>query len=299
MSSHFRVTYDGPALAASTMDVRDLAPALLAVGDVLDAATRALYGERVKSQVNVRASFKTGSFGIDLSLATDWALKMRDLFTSDNAAAVSNAVGILGAVGMVATGGVRGLISVLKWLRGRRIERVESVDGRFIIHVEGDRLAVEQSVITLLRNLPLRRAIDKMLSPLDQTGIDTFACGTDTEIVATVTRDERAWFRAPEQEDDLLLDDERKMVFSIVSLAFREDNKWRLYDGAATIHATISDVGFLTRVDNNLELFAKGDVLICMVRVRQWQTISGARTEYDVTEVLEHRQAAVQLRLPT
>lgn len=96
----------------------------------------------------------------------------------------------------------------------------------------------------------------------------------------------------------VFVEDERKMAFSIVSLAFREDNKWRLYDGAATIYATISDTEFLDRVDANQEIFAKGDVLVCLVRVRQWQTVSGARTEYDVIRVLEHRQAARQLRLP-
>jgi len=299
MPAQFRITYDGPALAASTMDVRDLAPALLAVGDALDAATRALCGDRVKAQINVRASFKTGSFGIDLSLATDWVLKMRDIFASDSAAAIANGAGILGALGMIGAGGTRGLIAVIKWLRGRRIERVEAIDGRFVIHVEGDRLEVEQAVISLLRDLTVRRALDKMLAPLDQEGIDTFACGSDAEIVATIGRAERSWFHAPDPEEDLLVDDERKMVFSIISLAFREDNKWRLYDGAATIHAIISDTDFLARVDANQEIFAKGDVLICRVRVRQWQTISGARTEYEVTEVLEHRQAAVQLRLPT
>lgn len=297
MTTHFRVTYDGPALAASTMDVRDLAPALLAVGDALDAATRALYGDRIKAQVNVRASFKTGSFGIDLALATDWALKVRDLLVSDNASAAANAIEILGFLGLVAVGGAKGLIAVIQWLRGRRIERVELRDERCVLYVEDEHLEVERSVIALLRDLAVRRALDKMLAPLDQDGIDTFACGTDTTLVATVHRDERAWFRAPDPEEELLLDDQRKMAFSIISLAFREDNKWRLYDGAATIHATLSDTAFLARVDANQETFAKGDVLICMVRVRQWQTIHGARTEYEVTEVLEHRQAAVQLRL--
>lgn len=298
MTTHFRVTYDGPALAASTMDVRDLAPALLAVGDALDAATRALHGDRIKAHVHVRASFKTGSFGIDLSLATDWVLKVRDMFASDHASAAANAIEILGLLGLVAASGTKGVIAVIKWIRGRRIERVETVENRAMIHVAGDRLEVDAAVIELLRNLTVRRSLDKMLAPLDQEGIDCFACGTDAEFAEIIQRDERQWFRAPDIEDELLLDEERKMVFSIVALAFREDNKWRLYDGAATIHATISDTAFLARVDANQETFAKGDVLICMVRVKQWQTVNGARTEYDVTEVLEHRRAAAQIRLP-
>lgn len=88
------------------------------------------------------------------------------------------------------------------------------------------------------------------------------------------------------------------MVFSIVSLAFREEHKWRLFDGAATVYAAMADADFLARVDRNVETFTKGDLLICRVRVRQWQTASGARTEYEVTRVMEHRSGARQLPLP-
>lgn len=296
--SHFRITYDGPALATHAMDVRELAPALLAAGDLLDAATRTLHGERVKAQTHVRASFRTGSFGIDFALATDWVLKVRDLLAGETASAAANALEILAAIGFVAHRGRHSLIAALKWLRGRRIEKVEMRDATAKLIVEGESIEVELAVLALLRDLAVRQALDRMLAPLDRDGIDTLACGTDDTIVETVTKAERAWFFAPGVEDDLLLDEVRKMAFSIVSLAFKEDNKWRLYDGAATIHATISDQAFLARVDQNLETFAKGDSLICMVRVRQWQTASGVRTEYEVVEVLEHRQAARQIRLP-
>jgi len=36
-AKHFRITYDGPALASHEMDVRELAPALLAMSDLLKA----------------------------------------------------------------------------------------------------------------------------------------------------------------------------------------------------------------------------------------------------------------------
>ena len=296
--AHFRITYDGTALSSNEMNVRELAPALLAAGDMLEAATRALNGDRVKSQINVRASFKTGCFGIDFNLATDWVLKVRDIFATDTASAAANAIEILGALGLVAWKGKQSLIAVLKWLRGRKIEKVEIGDKTARLIVENEALEIELAVLALLRDLAVREALDKLLAPLDREGIDTFASGTDADIVQIIGKAERSWFYTPAVEDDLVLDDVRKMAFSIVSLAFKEDNKWRLYDGAATIHATIADIDFLTRVDQNVETFAKGDLLICMVRVRQWQIPSGARTEYEVVEVLEHRQAARQIRLP-
>jgi|GEM_PF-1096356 len=46
LSQYFKGKIDGPALATSEMDVRELAPALLAIGDLLTASTNLLCGER-------------------------------------------------------------------------------------------------------------------------------------------------------------------------------------------------------------------------------------------------------------
>ena len=83
-----------PALESSEMDVRELAPALLAIGDLLDASTRALCGNQVRPRVNVRGSFKTGSFGIDFTLATSLLGRMRDMLSGNEGTALANAVTI-------------------------------------------------------------------------------------------------------------------------------------------------------------------------------------------------------------
>src|SRR5690606_39214724 len=123
--SDFRITYDGPALEMSEMDVRELAPALLAIGDLLTSATSVLCGEKIKPQVNVKGSFKTGCFGIDFVLVTDFLAKVRDIFSSDNAAAVANATAILGFLGFTATKGYSGLLQTIKWLQNRKIQKVD------------------------------------------------------------------------------------------------------------------------------------------------------------------------------
>lgn len=106
--SRFRITYDGPTLDSSEMDVRELAPALLAFGDLLDASTRALCGAQVRPQVNVRGSFKTGSFGIDFTLATSLLGRMRDMLSGSEGTALANAVTILTALGTPRPGRGRG-----------------------------------------------------------------------------------------------------------------------------------------------------------------------------------------------
>ncbi|MBN3743947.1 hypothetical protein G3N96_00565 [Burkholderia sp. Se-20373] len=296
--SRFRATYDGPALESSERDVRELAPALLAIGDLLDASTRALCGDQVRPQVNVRGSFKTGSFGIDFTLATSLLGRMRGMLSGNEGTARANAVTILTALGIAVPKAGKGLFAVLKWLRGREILQVRMQGHTAILHVEGDTLEIDLPVLTLLRDVGVRRAIEHVLAPLAHEGIVMFAVGTDTEIVETVDRSEIAWFHAPAAAHSLILDEHCKMAFSIVSLAFEDDNKWGLYDGTSTIHAAITDTGFLSRVHNGQISFSKGDVLVCNVRMQQWQTSDGAKTEYEVTDVLEHRPGGRQIQLP-
>lgn len=297
----FRLTYDGPALDNHEMDPRELAPALLAMADLLESATRVLYGDNAKVKVNVKGSFKTGSFNVDFVAVVQWLQVVRDIFAGSEAAAVANATAILTALGVI---GTRGLFPVLKWLRNRSITHIESsareasTARRARVFVGTDFYDVELETVDLLRDVAVRKATERVLAPLGKPGVDTFALGAGSSVNVVVRDTERSLFAAPAPKEWLIIDDVRDMAFSIVSLAFKEDNKWRLSDGSSTISATISDGEFLHGVNNDLESFSKGDSLVCRVRVRQWQTSNGTRTEYEVVKVARHLRAARQISLP-
>ena len=97
--------------------------------------------------------------------------------------------------------------------------------------------------------------------------------------------------------DKPILEEKRRVAFSILSLAFKKGNKWRLYDGNAQINALISDDMFLKRVNSNEIAFAKGDILICDVAIIQKRTRDGLKTDYEVIKVVKHESAARQLPL--
>lgn len=293
--AHVRLTYDGPALQMHTMDVRLLAPALLAFGDLCEETGRVLYGDTIRVHVEVRASFRTGSFGIDLSVVPQLAQQLIGWFSSEGATAIANGKTILEVIGI----GGAGLIGLLRWLRGRRIRRVETVpQGRRIAVDDGDAIEVEERVLALLQRRSVREALQRVVEPIERDGVERLAIGTDTDIKVLIERPEAAWFHAPAPEDALLMEEERTIAFSIVGLSFREDNKWRLYDGQNTVYVTIADQDFLQRVDRNLERFAKGDILLAQTRIAQWQTPQGLRTDYTIVRVLEHRLGAEQIPLP-
>lgn len=288
-----RLTYDGPALQAHTMDVRLLAPALLAFGDLAEEAARTLWGEQVSVKVQVKASFKTGSFGVDLSVSQQLMQQLIGLLSGEGATAVANTKSLLGAIG--------GLIGALQWLRGRQPRSVEAAaEGRRRLVCDGgDALEVEEHTIALLRSLRVREHLWQVVAPIKGEGVDTVALGTDERLGMVIYREQAAWFVPPPAGETVVHEDERTMAFSIVSLSFKEGNKWRLSDGNVTAFVEVADQDFLSRVDRNLVRFAKGDILIGQTRISQRLMPDGnLRTDYTLLRVQEHRAGTPQLELP-
>ena len=59
----FTISYSGGALESHQMDVRDLGPALMSLGQLFDEANKVLNGGKVSIKIEVKAH-QTGSFEI-------------------------------------------------------------------------------------------------------------------------------------------------------------------------------------------------------------------------------------------
>lgn len=297
----FKILYDGPALASNEMDVKDLAPALLALGELFEEANKILNGEKVKTSVNIKAT-NPGSLDIDFSLVQDIVTATRSLFSSDSATAIVNAKELLGLLFVGISGGGVGLFKFIAWLKRRNIKSITRLeDGKVKIEVkDGEITYSSEKEVKLFGSLSLRKKIEAVVKPLKSDGIEKIKVisVTDSGRENEINKEQVEYFDAPEIEEEIIDEKEIEMNLQIVNISFQKDGKWRFSDGNAIFFADILDDEFNDKIQHNEKFFAKDDILKVKAVMKQSLVEGRIRAEYIIKKVLEHRSAAVQIKLP-
>jgi hypothetical protein len=291
----FTLTYDGPALRGHEMNVRDLAPAMLAVGELFEALNRLYNGKLADVAVNVKA-LEPGCFQVGF----DVVQAVRDATAYLGGTEVTAALNLKAILGIAGGCGL-GLIGLIRRLKGRVPERVEKLTpGTFRLTLEGDSFEIPLALLQAYQELAVRKAVERIVAkPLGRDGIDEVRFEDQGVVTERISKDEMAVFKAPEPDSDVIVEDDRKAAYTIRELSFDEDGLWKLSDGGNPIKALIEDREFLERVDANDIRFAKHDVLLCLVHfVQRRASKGGVMNEYTVKQVLEHIPAPKQLRFP-
>jgi hypothetical protein len=288
--AQFIISYQGEALNNHEMDVRDLAPALMSLGHLFDESNRALNQDKAEVKVQVKA-VAPGSFELLFELSQKLSSQIGSILSGD---LITNALTLKDLI----FSGKEGLCWLLKKLEGQAPDTITDLgNGTVRIVFKNETYDIPVLLLRLYQDLAVRHAIEGVFSPLQKTGFEKIEIKDKHQSPLTVYKEELPYFQAPAVEDEIILQDVREIAFSIVSLAFKEDNKWRLHDGNNTINAVIKDETFLRRVQDSLVSFSKGDYLICKVKITQKQTDTGLKTDYEIEEVIKHHSAARQLPL--
>ena len=292
----FGVTYDGPALTGGRMPVRDLAPALLSLGEVFTDASLLLYPDNDPVSLEIEATGE-GSFEINLILQT-----ASDIWDQVSGLGTADSVTTLIVLRELIVGGAAdtSLFGFLKWLRGRGVaDREQAPDpGRIKLTTEdGSSIEVPTEVAQMYDNVRIRRKVREVVHPLRRGGVDRIEFETENEIKLSIDQDELDAFEPPASEDEALSEQEIDLTLLVVSLTFKEGLKWRFHDGQSDFRAPILDGEFWERVKARREVFGEGDRLRARVQVIQSEEEGKLKTERRVVEVYDHIPAHTQLDL--
>ena len=292
---NLQLIYDGDSLKNHEINPRELSSAILGLDGVLNEANKTLNSSKTRIQVKVKSNLEAGSFKINFTIDHNIVDTLSDLLTSQNTEAIINGFAIIG----VLITGTGSLWKFLKFLKNRKPTKKYKKDNLIIIEIDDEIFETKEEVIRLYENWQLRHSLEQMISPLEKNGIDLCLIKVEnSEEFFDVKKEEIEYFKCPPAKEVMIDEPVRfNTNLNIISLSFKDKNKWYVNDGQSSFYSTIEDLDFLRRVDDNEE-FRKGDILRVLIRREQYlNEEQKLRTEYFIEEVIEHKKPYQQMSL--
>ncbi len=293
------------------MDVNELAPSLLALGDLVRASNTHLNGDRAEVSVRVRSDFKKGSFEVALLLDHNLLEQAKQLLlpggaTVGGAALVAFLFG-KEAAKKGAIGVVESVLDLWKKVHGEKPkETIEDSAKGITIFVLGDgsQVNVNPVTATLYGSSEVRKAMAGIVGPVSTDGINLLEIKRGEKTINQVRKTDLP--AVPGTTEGTTTRDAGKIQSSTreavlrVSRANFEKGKWGFSDGAASFSADITDEVFRRGLDAREIGFYKGDTLRVVLTVTQNISKEGQPlgTNYEIEKVLAHTHAPRQAKIP-
>lgn len=302
-SAAFSIAFEGKPFEQGEMDIKDLAPALLALGDIVQAANNAFNGDRAEARLKVKAT-QEGSFEALLALDVSWISDMLDVVAAnpDRMTAAKDLVDLVFKAGGGAGAASIGVVQALKFIRGKKPERIEEKPTGVSITVNNTTIQMEPKAFQLLQDQSTRENIEKFGDKtLNIEGLENIRIAAGTaEPPLSITGKDVSALRIPEPGEDEAETNVSHVTLwlRLVTPQFEDGYKWRFLDGGERrFTAEMEDTDFLNPVLSGDATMSANDTLRCLIR--EEQEIRGgnlAKTVF-VEKVLEHRRGGTQLRL--
>ena len=265
----FFIEFDGPAFEHHNIPAAALAQSLLALDGLARRSAEAVYGKDADIRVNVKGSFRPGSFIVDMLIEYGPLI-----------AAAASAVTIL-----------TGIVGLGKWAFGKKVREVQKLENDCVrVENEAGNVAVyNQCTVNIYNNARTRDQLSRLTQTLDMEGVESISIGGDGDGSQTesISREERRFFR---QDDGLVLtDNEAESILEVVSPMLNgAPDGWRFSEGEDGVEftATVEDEDFLAAVRNRKIPLVNGTALRAIVRTVQRKKVR-TRTDRFVVEVKE------------
>jgi hypothetical protein len=294
-ATRFDVTFDGEGLADGTMDVRDLAPALLALGGLIERANLVLNEDRASVSVRVALDKEPGSFPVGVEVVQSLAQQMAAM-TGGEALTVDQLLAILGIV-VGAVGSGIGLLQLLQALAGSEPKEISDVDGNGNVTVTGGNnttVVAHQGAVILLQDPTVRKEAEKAITrPLGKNGVSTVRFSSGGDVTHEVGGDDRDFYIAPPATETSGGDVDEGTFIDWVTVNKHwntPQNKWQFVGtGGLPFNAHITDESFWE--DMEKDKYAPTPHARFQVRVEYRSRPGDDQPECTVTDVLDYQPA--------
>ena len=295
-TAKFTIVYDGPELY--NMDVRELGPALLSVGDLIQECNNVINKDNEsKLEVKVDSSFRKGSFKIDFFI-TKMNEQLSLMSSSETYLNLKEILILIGLIGASTTS----LLYFMRWLKGQKTKNAEKIDENNVIveRNDGEKTKTTTTIFSLFSNVNATTSIGNIInSPLSKEGVDSFYTEDENkEQQFKVTKEEKEYFKKPILKEEIIGENIIKETYlSLIQIRFKEltqEHKWIFNRGGNNIRVTIKDEEFLKKVDMNEETFAKNSKLFVKLLERELLINGESKMEYEILKVHMHKKGSFQ-----
>lgn len=286
----FNLRFDGPAVADGRIPVRDLAPSLLALGDLFELAREVAEPDLPEIGLEVR-SFKKGSFDNLLGLAIEGTV---GILVADPASALTNLLTLV-------THGKHGVLAVARALSGLRPTDRQPVEDKRDYSIgknnRGQQINAPNSVWNVYTDPRSFELFSGVLGPLRKPGLDELVVTNPEEPLVVRKPEVQDMAMEPEAAEQIegveVGRSERKTVLSIVQAPLKHpaDHKWKFNEGMdlADFWAKVTHRSWLNDLQNHVRHLDIGDRIKCrLVQIQKEHPTKGLQLDFEVVEVLDH-----------
>ncbi len=265
-SKSFRIKYDGEALSDHSIDVNELAPALMALGDLIQEANSiANHGDSSVS-IKVKAT-ETGCFQIYINAIQTIDTDAVNFLTGPHCTALANLLQILGFTGL--SGAT--VMWLIKKFRNKS-PKVKETEAGMEIETDSGKVTITKLEWDMFQSRKIRKAIYGILKPLEKPGVEKveFIDVESSLVTTTVQKNELPIFVLPEERPEPLQElPIRETYVNVAMLWFKDGHKWKFSEGESEWNAEIKDQKFLEKLLKGESSIHANDLL--KVRVKQSQ----------------------------
>ena len=193
----FSVAYDGATRSDEhSIDVENLAPALLAFGKLIREANVEFNGKKATSKVLVVSDFEARCFHVNFEVVLSLYEQIKSLLDSPDVSTAKTILEWLGLLGLTGGGGTLTFLGYLKWKRGRQVEARHVTDsdhtGTVEVRIEGEHnhVTVHNHVYNLSENPRALRATRDAFLPLGQDGFEVLRLKDNDETLGEIDTDD-------------------------------------------------------------------------------------------------------------
>lgn len=306
----FQLAYDGEDVRGHSMDVQELAPALLALGNLIRDANTQLNGENSKVRVLVQSDFEHKCFNVHFEVVQSILSQLSDMLGDHRIHNAKELLEWLGLIGVLPAGG---LIGFLRWRGKKEIESSTTLHDRghggeiHITATDGSSVTINQNIYHLAQNPKIKQDVAGVFAPLRSPGIEsvTFRSdATDLPDVAMLTYgkvEAEQIIAATEtvDPDKVLIGPQRITThLRVHSPVFDpKAERWRFKFGEEIIYADITETT-IARDAVQRGVVSKNDTYRVVLEITEHETPQGQfRNVYKVIEVLDFIAAPQQQQL--